>query len=101
MDDGDGRIMPIKSIKRYWGDESTTKRLTVDGRIYDQEADLADHHDVLPELQHLRVALHHLIELVYWQTFKWQREELKMRVKSNLEQKMVSKSNLGQCQSHS
>ena len=40
MDDGDGRIMPIKSIKRYWGDESTTKRLTVDGRIYDKRLTL-------------------------------------------------------------
>ena len=58
----------------WWGWQDITDDKEANSQCMNlwQEADLADHHDVLPELQHLWVALHHLIELVYWQTFKWQ-----------------------------
>lgn len=71
------------------------------------ETDLANHHDVLPELQHLRIALHHLIQLVYWQTFKWQKSLLSKsnygRTKIRVDLSLIDgskMSNLGQCQSH-
>ena len=72
----------------------TTKRLTMN-LMKMTEADLADHHDVLPELQHLRVALHHLIELMYWQTFKWQ-TSLSSKPRYHKNQEYLSKDRSGE-----
>ena len=58
--------------KKDGEDEANEKNIKGTKMMMHMKVDLADHHDVLPELQHLRVALHHLIQLVYWQPFKWQ-----------------------------